>query len=187
MKHEQNKSGIQFQITPRGPILALERSRNQISHGAKTASSVNELLYELFVRKTWKKIQVTSHAYCFRCHVYVTHVYVTALSLWGGTEKPMLAWLSSYADQIPIEARNGGQQFNSATMTSETGKKANCSALPLQIKYIEMSIRSSDRSTFSHLGFPHLGPWQHLGATMDSTLDKREFIVAIRWEPNPNM
>ena len=136
----------------------------------------------MFVKKKLdkKNLQVTGYACYPRCHMYMS-----ALSLWNNPEQPMLARLSSYAGQIQVEARNGGQQFDAATMTSETGKKANCSALPEYKTNIEKSIRRPGRSTFSHLGFPHLGPWQHLGATMNSTLDWRGFIVAIPWEQKP--
>ena len=37
---------------------------------------------------------------------------------------------------------------------------------------IKVSIQRSGRSTFSHLGLPPMGPWHHVGATMEYTLDK---------------
>ena len=33
--------------------------------------------------------------------------------------------------------------------------------------------------------FPHVGPWHHVGATMEITLDKNWIIVVIRQELNP--
>ena len=34
-------------------------------------------------------------------------------------------------------------------------------------------------------GFPQMGPWHHVGATMEITLDKNWTIIMIRWELNP--
>ena len=38
----------------------------------------------------------------------------------------------------------------------------------LLIKYVNSKV---DRSSFSHHGFPPVGPWHLVGATMDNTLD----------------
>ena len=38
----------------------------------------------------------------------------------------------------------------------------------LLIKYVNSKV---DRSAFSHNGFPPVGPWHLVGATMDNTLD----------------
>ena len=38
----------------------------------------------------------------------------------------------------------------------------------LLIKYVNSKV---DRSAFSHHGFPPVGPWHLVGATMDNTLD----------------
>ena len=32
-----------------------------------------------------------------------------------------------------------------------------------------------------------MGPWHHVGATMESTLDKNWMVRAIRWELNPKI
>ena len=32
-----------------------------------------------------------------------------------------------------------------------------------------------------------MGPWHHVGATMESTLDKNRIVRAIRWELNPKI
>ena len=34
-------------------------------------------------------------------------------------------------------------------------------------------------------GFPQMGPWHHVGATMEITLHKHWIIEVIRWELNP--
>ena len=60
-----------------------------------------------------------------------------------------------------------------------------CFTLLKRITNIKVSIQKSGRSTFSHLGFPQLGPWHHVGATMEITLDKTWIVMAIRWELNP--
>ena len=38
----------------------------------------------------------------------------------------------------------------------------------LLFKYVNSKV---DRSSFSHHGFPPVGPWHLVGATMDNTLD----------------
>jgi hypothetical protein len=34
-------------------------------------------------------------------------------------------------------------------------------------------------------GFPQVGPWHHVGTTMEITLEKNWIIEVIRWELNP--
>ena len=82
-----------------------------------------------------------------------------------------MSQLSNYGDpQKNGEAKHGGQQFNTSTSTGETGKRLIVSLYlnELPIKYVNSEV---DRSSFSHHGFPPVGPWHLVGATMDNTLD----------------
>ena len=58
-------------------------------------------------------------------------------------------------------ARYSGQLLNKSDTTGETRKKA------------DVSLQRSGQSQFSHKEFPQLGPWHHVGATMEITLDKK--------------
>ena len=82
-----------------------------------------------------------------------------------------MSWLPSYAEHLKKgEAHHNGQQFNTSTSTGETGKRPAVALYldELLIKYVNSEV---DRSSFSHHGFPPVGPWHLVGATMDNTLD----------------
>ena len=122
-------------------------------------------------------LQERGHACCL-----VLHVWLTALSK---VEKTVVvAAVRLCMSQKKGEAGYGGKWFNKATTTGETGK-TNCCTLLKQIINIKMSLQKPGQSTFSHLGFPQMGPWHHVGATMENTLDKTWIVIAIHWELNP--
>ena len=49
-------------------------------------------------------------------------------------------------------------------------RKASCCTLLKRIS--KLSLRRSGQSTFTLKRVPHVGPWHHVGATMEITLDK---------------
>ena len=60
-------------------------------------------------------------------------------------------------------------QHNDVDMVKrEKGTAVSLYLNELLIKYVNSKV---DRSAFSHNGFPPVGPWHLVGATMDNTLD----------------
>ena len=63
--------------------------------------------------------------------------------------------------------------------------KADCFTILKQttkLKCVNSEFRSS---SLSQKGFPQVGPWHHVGTTMEITLEKNWIIEVIRWELNP--
>ena len=77
-----------------GPTFALKRARNQISHRAKTAVSVIELVHNFSSKKTSKNLHVRGHACCLdhgRC--------MCSYSVLSKAEKRRLSQLSGYEER----------------------------------------------------------------------------------------
>ena len=69
------------------------------------------------------------------------------------------------------EAQNSGRLVQHRNDRQVKREKRPAVALYLDellIKYVNSKV---DRATFSHHGFPPVGPWHLVGATMDNTLD----------------
>ena len=71
-----------------------------------------------------------------------------------------------------VNPRHSGQVFNQRHQRGETRNKASCFNL-LKMNSQVKSVNSEVRSVSSlPTGFPQMGPWHHVGATMEITLDK---------------
>ena len=111
-------------------------------------------------------LQVRGHACCL-----VFHVWSTAFCHVSKIGKRWLSQLPGYGGE-----RNGVSQVLRAVVQHQIDRQVRREkrltvALYLDellIKYVNSKV---DRSSFSHHGFPPVGPWHLVGATMDNTLD----------------
>ena len=81
---------------------------------------------------------------------------------------------------------HNGQQFKHGDRRRETWKKAGC--FPLLRRITRLKCVNSVITSVNSLpkqGFPQVGPWHHVGATMEITLDKNwSFIGSVgNWIP----
>ena len=166
------KRGIQFHSSYRSTTFALERARGRVSHkGSKTAYTILELVHNFWIKSNPKKtcrekpyLKPDEEVLMFMCRP------CPCLCDSSIIEKPVLARLSGYE-------KNGKAKPNTAarclTIRQRQGETEKRQAVTLYVNELLIKIVNSkvDRSSFSHHGFPPVGPWHLVGATMDNTLD----------------
>ena len=85
-------------------------------------------------------------------------------------KKRLLSQLSDYEENRMVrpDTAASGLTLNDTTVKREIRLAVALYLDELLFKYVNSKV---DRSSFSHHGFPPVGPWHLVGATMDNTLD----------------
>ena len=93
--------------------------------------------------------------------------------------------LSAARSSEKNEAQDCGKLFKKRRRHGETGSKAEC--FPWRRRITGLKCVNSEVNSVGILpnGFPQVGPWHHVGATMEITLDKKLIHHRISWELNP--
>ena len=84
-----------------------------------------------------------------------------------------------------VSPRDRGQLFNKRHRRGETRKKDECFPLPKRIPGLKCVNSGVNSVSILPNQFPQVGPWHHVGATMEITLDKKLIHHRISWELNP--
>ena len=93
--------------------------------------------------------------------------------------------MGTETDEESDDARHGGTLFNHSTRWN-AAEKANCFTLLKRItnlKCVNSEVRSFQ---VSHKVFLQMGPWHHVGATTEITLDWKWINTVIQSELNPS-
>ena len=112
-------------------------------------------------------------------------IAVTAVSLLSIIEKEGFPTYNTSPNWEKGEARDSGQLFNTSIDRVKIEKRHVVSHYLDELPGKKCQFRSQIGVKSPTKGFPQMGPWHHVGATMEITLDKKWILNWIRRELNP--